>query len=53
MDKKIIMLGLVVGSTVGGYLPAIFGASVFSLVSILCGALGGFLGIWMMFKILN
>jgi hypothetical protein len=53
MNKKIIFLGMLFGGTIGSYIPTIFGASAFSLVSILCGAAGGLLGIWLSFKLLN
>ena len=53
MDKKIIMLGMLFGSIIGGYIPTIFGASAFSMSSIICGGVGGILGIWLSFKLLN
>ena len=53
MDKRVIMLGMVFGSTLGGYLPTLFGIDAFSMTSVLCGALGGILGIWFAFKIQN
>jgi len=53
MDKRVIMLGMVIGSTIGGYLPTIFGAGIFSLYSILGTVLGGVLGIWLSFKLFN
>ena len=53
MDKKIIILGMVLGSAIGGYVPVIFGANVLSLSSIICGAIGGILGIWLSFRLLN
>lgn len=53
MDKKVVLLGMIFGSTIGGYIPTIFGASVFSLTSILTGALGGILGIWLSYRLLN
>ena len=53
MDKRVIMLGMVVGSTVGGYLPTLFGADIFSLYSILGTLIGGGLGIWLSFKLFN
>jgi hypothetical protein len=34
------------GSVVGGYVPVLWGASSFSLVSILFGALGAVAGVW-------
>jgi hypothetical protein len=53
MNKKLIFLGLIIGSTIGGYLPVIFGLSAFSMTSVICGAIGGILGIWLAFKLLN
>lgn len=47
------MLGMVVGSTVGGYLPVLFGAGIFSWSSILCGLVGGIIGIWAGVKLMN
>lgn len=49
--KKFIMLGMFIGSGIGSYVPLLWGGSVFSLSSILFGALGGFLGIWAAYKI--
>jgi hypothetical protein len=46
MDKRIIYIGMIIGSVAGGYLPLLWGAGVFSVSSILCGGLGGILGIW-------
>lgn len=53
MNKKIVMMGMVFGGIIGGYLPAIFGAGTFSLLSIFGSFLGGVLGIWLTFKWLN
>jgi hypothetical protein len=46
MGRSVIGLCASFGLVVGGYVPAIWGASTFSLVSILFGALGGAAGIW-------
>ncbi len=51
MDKKIIYIGMVIGSVVGGYLPTIFGIGAFSITSVFCGGLGGIIGIWLAWKI--
>jgi hypothetical protein len=51
MNKQVIMIGMVIGSVLGGYLPALWGGSVFSVTSILCGGLGGIIGIWVAWKI--
>jgi hypothetical protein len=53
MNKKTIMLGMVFGSTIGGYIPTLFGVNAFSLISILGGFIGGLLGIWLTFRLLN
>ena len=53
MDKKIIMLSAVVASTIGGYIPTIFGASAFSFSSIIVGAVFGILGIWLSYRLLS
>jgi hypothetical protein len=44
--KTMIMIGMVVGSFVGGYLPTLLGADSVSLGSLLGSGAGGFLGIW-------
>jgi uncharacterized membrane protein YeaQ/YmgE (transglycosylase-associated protein family) len=43
--KKLMMLGMVVGSLVGGYLPALFGLDEL-MVSFLGSFMGGIIGIW-------
>jgi len=53
MQKKFIMLGMVVGSFAGSYIPLIWGDSAFSLTSILFGILGGCIGVWAGFKVDN
>lgn len=37
---------MVVGSAIGGYVPVLWGGSLFSLSSVLLTALGGLAGIW-------
>jgi hypothetical protein len=53
MDKKIVMLGMVFGSFVGGWLPTLFGISAFSFISILASGVGGILGIWLTFRMIR
>jgi hypothetical protein len=48
--KKLIMLGMVAGSIVGGYLPALFGFDGM-MVSLLGGSIGGIIGIWIGYKL--
>ena len=49
--KTLIMIGLVVGSTLGGYIPALWGDGGLSMASVLCGGIGGLLGIWAGYKV--
>ena len=44
-----IMLGTVVGSIAGGYLPAVFGLDEL-MVSLLGSFIGGIVGIWIGYK---
>jgi len=40
------MIGMIIGSVAGGYLPGLLGADGFSLTSLLGSGAGGILGIW-------
>jgi len=40
-----------VGSTIGSYIPLLWGAGVFSFSSIILGAVGAIAGIWIAFKL--
>jgi hypothetical protein len=48
--KSVVMTGMILGSIAGGYLPVLFGVSLFSFSSIIWTAVGGFLGIWISYK---
>lgn len=49
--KAFIWIGFFVGSTIGAYVPAIWGVSSFSFTSALAATVGGLIGIWAGFKI--
>lgn len=51
--KSFVMMGMVVGSLIGGYLPALLGVSLLSLTSIITTAVGGFLGIFITYKVIS
>ena len=46
MQKSLIWVGAFVGGAIGGYVPVLFGASVFSASSIIFATMGGVVGIW-------
>ena len=46
-----IMLGMIIGSTVGGYVPTLLGVDAFSLTSVFGSVVGGILGIWLAYKL--
>jgi len=52
-SKTYTWLGMFVGSTIGAYIPVMWGGSIFSFTSILLTTLGGFIGIWIGFKLSN
>ena len=44
--KKLIWMGVLIGTTVGGALPLLWGNSAFSFSLVVLAAVGGILGIW-------
>ena len=46
MSNKLVWAGVFVGSTVGGYVPTLFGADTLSLWMVLGSTVGGIAGIW-------
>jgi hypothetical protein len=46
MGRSVIGLCAGFGLIVGGYVPVLWGASSFSLTSLLFGAIGGAVGVW-------
>lgn len=53
MSKSIVMLGMVLGGALGGWIPTLFGAGAFSMASVLASFVGGVLGIYLSFKLIN
>ncbi len=51
MNKLLIGIGMFAGSTLGGYIPALWGGSLLSLTSILFGVIGGVIGIWLGYRL--
>lgn len=49
--KGFIYLFVFIGGSIGGYIPTLWGASVFDFISIIGGGIGSILGIWAGYKI--
>ena len=50
-SKKIIWIFMAIGSAVGGFVPSLWGADMFSLSPLVFGTLGAIIGIYIGFKI--
>jgi outer membrane lipoprotein SlyB len=44
--KRAIMIGMIAGSLLGGWLPTLWGDSGFSIAAIVGSTFGGLAGIW-------
>ncbi len=51
MSKKSVWLGMFIGSTIGGFVPMLWHASLFSISAILMSTLGGVAGIWAAYRL--
>jgi hypothetical protein len=49
-SKTIFYIAALIGSVIGAYIPALWGAGLFSLSSLIFSALGGIAGIIIVFK---
>jgi len=49
--KSLIWIGVFVGSAVGGYIPLLWGDSMFSMTSVILSTVGGIAGIWCGWKL--
>jgi hypothetical protein len=47
------MIGMVFGSSLGGWVPTLWGVGFFSFSSIVGTTIGGILGIWLAFKLVR
>jgi len=50
-SRQWIWLGAIIGSTVGGMVPALWHASMLSMSGLLFSTIGGVVGIWAGWKI--
>ncbi|MBC7972511.1 MAG: hypothetical protein H7Z11_20695 [Verrucomicrobia bacterium] len=51
MNKLLIGIGMFVGSTIGSYVPVLWGCSMLSFISILFSFIGGIVGIWLGYQV--
>jgi uncharacterized membrane protein YeaQ/YmgE (transglycosylase-associated protein family) len=49
--KTLIYVGATIGSVVGGYVPALWGADPFSMTGIVFGSIGAFVGLFLAIKL--
>lgn len=45
------MLGMIAGSSLGGFVPLVWGGSLFSLSSVFFTVIGGLIGIFLAYKL--
>ena len=53
MERRNVILAIIFGSTIGSYIPTLWGAGWFSVASIIGSTLGAILGVWLLVKFLN
>lgn len=49
--KAIVYLFMFIGSFLGGMIPTLWGAGIFSVSSVFLTAVGGFTGIWVGYRL--
>jgi len=50
-SKTLVWVGMAVGSTIGGFIPALWGDSMFSISSMFFGSVGAIVGIYFGYKL--
>ena len=50
-SKTMIMIGMVVGTYLGGYILTLFGSDTFSMMSIIGSMIGGIIGVYLGYKL--
>lgn len=50
-QKTILWGGMLIGATIGGYLPLFWGGDMLSFSAIVLSGIGGLAGIWIAYKI--
>lgn len=52
-SKAPVLIGTIIGSTLGSLVPSLWGAGMFSFSSIIFGSIGAIIGIYVGFKLSN
>ena len=50
-SKKLVWIFMIIGSTIGGFIPSLWGADIFSLFPLIFGSIGAIIGIYIGFKL--
>jgi predicted MFS family arabinose efflux permease len=50
-SRVLIWVAILIGSTIGGAIPELWGAEMLSFTSLLLSGIGGLVGLWIAFKI--
>ena len=50
MTKKLVWVGFFMGSTMGGYVPSLWGGGSLSMSAVLLSFVGGMAGIWLGYR---
>ncbi len=51
--RKAVLWGGLIGMSIGGYVPTLWGSSMFSFTAMLCSAAGAVLGFWLGYRLTN
>lgn len=49
--RGLLMMGLLIGSLIGGCIPSLFGAGLFSMWGLFGSTVGAILGLWITYRI--
>jgi uncharacterized membrane protein YeaQ/YmgE (transglycosylase-associated protein family) len=49
--RGLLMMGLLTGSLIGGYIPSLFGAGLLSIWGLVGSTVGAILGLWIAYRI--
>lgn len=50
-SKSLVYLFMFIGSSIGGYIPTLFGVSLLSLIPVITSGIGGAIGVYIGYKL--